>query len=232
MDPAFSIPPLAPSSTHLSSFPADRFDAGRDYTGCVAFSPDGQRLATTSGRSALVWDVSSMLLKSAPTSFATAWADLASTDGVRGFNSIRHFIDHPAEAFKAFAVIKAVPVADAARVAKWIEQLDAPRFADREAASKSLLTDADQTRGALQSALLKSPSAESRQRIEAILAATGDDKPLTGDALRTARAIEVLERIGTTEAQARLKELVGGAADAARTRDAAVAVQRLNRRCP
>jgi hypothetical protein len=64
-----------------------------------------------------------------------------------------------------------------------------------------------------------------RQRIDQILAKL--DGPLTGERLRAWRAIEVLEKIGTPDAQNLLKELAGGAPEAGVTQDALEALDRL-----
>jgi hypothetical protein len=50
-----------------------------------------------------------------------------------------------------------------------------------------------------------------------------------GDALRSVRALQVLEAIGTPEARAVLERLAQGAAEAVETHDARAALRRLAR---
>jgi hypothetical protein len=70
------------------------------------------------------------------------------------------------------------------------------------------------------------PSEEVRRQVKAILDAP---RPVpSGETLRTIRAIQVLERIGTPEAQGVLKKLATGAEAARETREAKEALERLS----
>jgi hypothetical protein len=76
-----------------------------------------------------------------------------------------------------------------------------------------------------------------RKRLESILAALPPAEPhdsppaaLRGEPLRTVRAIQVLEWIGTPEARAVLRSLAGGEPSAQETRHARVSLERLDRR--
>ncbi len=194
----------------------------------LRFAPEGTRLAATESRSTLIWDVATA--SKLPANTEAAWADLKSANGTVGYAAIRFFHDRPADAVRMFTALKPIAPPDEAKTASLIKQLDSPRFAEREAASKSLLAEGDRVIGPVKAALKATSSAELRQRIEAILAETGDSKSLTGEALRTARAIEALERIGSKEARAILKNLAAGAGDAVQTREAASALGRLERK--
>ena len=71
------------------------------------------------------------------------------------------------------------------------------------------------------------PSPELQQRVERLLAR---QHTLTGEDLRTWRALSALEHAGTAEARQRLEELAKGAAGARLTREAQAALERLARR--
>ncbi|MFL5338805.1 MAG: hypothetical protein ACJ8F7_01445, partial [Gemmataceae bacterium] len=77
-----------------------------------------------------------------------------------------------------------------------------------------------------QRAVAQSASMESRKRAERLLEKLQHGGP-TGDMLRSVRAVEVLERIGTPEARAMLQSLAGGAADARITLEAQSALKRM-----
>ena len=81
----------------------------------------------------------------------------------------------------------------------------------------------------MRKALESDPSPEARRRIGKLLDALAG--PVTaGEALRVLRAVEVLEYIGTPEAQAVLKELAQGAPEARLTQEAKAALDRLAKR--
>lgn len=80
---------------------------------------------------------------------------------------------------------------------------------------------------ALKKALKQTKSAEGRHRIEIVLE---KHKEFDAGAARTARAIEVLEMIGDSEARATLQELSKGAEVATATRDAIASLARLSKR--
>jgi hypothetical protein len=114
-------------------------------------------------------------------------------------------------------------------LAKLIADLDAPRFAVREAASERLGRLGNPARSAVIEAL-KRPglAAEVRERLEKVKVQL--DQPVNlDDWVRSLRAIEVLERVGSAEAAAHLKALAGGGGDAPSTLAAREALSRLNR---
>ena len=119
----------------------------------LAFSPDGTRLAAAGGRSVLIWDVTRPTVAQ-PRSAEAAWADLASPDAAVGFAAIRACVAHPAETVRlARERVQPVAVPDEKQVAKWIEQLDAPRFAVREAATRALTDLGEPVQQAVRDAL-------------------------------------------------------------------------------
>jgi hypothetical protein len=109
-----------------------------------------------------------------------------------------------------------------------LADLDSDVFDVREKATEELPNLGRAAESALNQFLKGNPSAEARKRVEQLLAKIDADP--TGEALRALRAIEVLEHIGTPEAYAVVKTLAGGAPEARLTREAKVALQRLEKR--
>src|SRR5262249_35236776 len=122
-----------------------------------------------------------------------------------------------------------------ADVRKLIKDLDAEEFAVRENASKELKKIGKPAEPLLRKALDGNPSAEVRRRIEELLEAGLEARPvknlppgiLDGEPLRTVRAIRVLEQIGTPEARAILEKLAKGDPDARETQEAKGSLERL-----
>ncbi len=114
------------------------------------------------------------------------------------------------------------------RVQQRIADLDSNQFAVRAAAAKELAVLGEVAEPALRQALDGKPSVELRKRVEALLAGMRTAPP--EETLRSLRAIQVLERIGTPDAQRVLRKLATGAAAARETRDARDALERLARR--
>jgi HEAT repeat protein len=115
---------------------------------------------------------------------------------------------------------------DAAPLQKLIPDLDAPRYALREAAMREQERVGGLARAAVEEALKKpTVTPEVRERLEKLVDAV--NKPDTGaEWVRSLRAVEALERIGTPDAVAHLKELAAGG-DAPPTRVAKEALGRL-----
>src|SRR5262249_23559723 len=114
-------------------------------------------------------------------------------------------------------------------VAQWIAELDSDTFAVREKANEELEKLGDAVAGELRQALRSPPSLEARRRLEALL-----DKVqgalVAGERLRSVRAVETLEQIGTPEARQLLESLAKGAPGARLTQEATESFQRLKSR--
>jgi hypothetical protein len=114
------------------------------------------------------------------------------------------------------------------RITQLVAQLDDDRFAARERAEKELRQLGGQAREALEAALKGNLSLEAGRRVTRLLAALGLRR-LSGEALRQARAVEALERVGTKEARELLQELAGGDRGAVLTAEAAAALRRMGK---
>jgi len=103
----------------------------------------------------------------------------------------------------------------------------------REKATRELTQLGRKAGPALQMTLEGRPSLEMLRRVEKLLAALNKDRPgepiapLTGEPLRTVRAIRVLERIATPESVALLQTMSKGTPTARETREARAALERL-----
>jgi hypothetical protein len=116
---------------------------------------------------------------------------------------------------------EAVP---AGRLSKLLAELDSDQFTVREQAAKELRQLSERVEPALRRLLQDKPPLEVRNRVEAILAGARLVPPAA--TLRSLRAIQVLECIGTSEARGVLRGLASGAA-ARETREARAALERL-----
>src|SRR5262249_18530928 len=116
-----------------------------------------------------------------------------------------------------------VPPADGRRLARLVTDLDSDSFETRERATRELALLGDLAEPALRQALENRPSPELRRRAQRLLA------KLEGPKLRQVRAVEVLELVGTPEAQKLLQELAGGAPSARLTQEAKASLGRLDK---
>jgi hypothetical protein len=124
--------------------------------------------------------------------------------------------------------LRSVPDADGDRIRRLIRELDSDEFDTRERASTELAHVVDAAESELRAAVRESRSAEVRRRAALLLQGLqGWQYPMSGEALRSVRAIEVLERIATPEARKLLRDLARGAPGARLTREAAAALKRL-----
>jgi hypothetical protein len=202
----------------------------------LAFSPDNRLLASGSrDGTVVVWDTLPATDAAPGAGGVTAlaleelWADLG-----RGAPT----------AARAMAILAAAPalataflktrLASAAleprrSIAEVVDDLDHLKYAIRELATRELVLRGATVRFPLQEHLRGKPSLEVRRRIDLIL------DQLNGvvrepERLRELRAVEVLERLGTSEARQLLGWLAEAAAESPLTWEARAALGRLPRR--
>jgi WD40 repeat protein len=201
----------------------------------VAFSPDGTLLASASyDGTARVWAVppagvpAEVRLALSPRRAETLVADLGSADAEKAYRAVCSLAREPRRALPLLrkALVES-PRPDPERVARLIADLDNDAFAAREHASEELTALGEQAKPALSAALASRPSAEVRRRVAALLERLGSP---TSETIRQVRCVEVLEHLGTAEAQAFLQELARGEPGAVLTREAKATLGRLERR--
>jgi hypothetical protein len=205
----------------------------RNTVGTIAFFPDGRRLVSGSYDStALLWDRDA--LESQQTKVATdreLWQALARDDESGGAAAIGALLSQPA---RAVALLKGYvkptrPIA-ATRLDRLVADLDSDTFDARQRAERELKRLGFLAEPRLRKALLGKPPLEMHRRIERLLRALDRERlEPAGEGLRQLRAVEVLERLGTSEARAVLEKLANGPPDRG-GEEATAALQRLRAR--
>jgi hypothetical protein len=207
------------------------FPGHRGSITSLTFSPDGQKLISGSRDTmALVWDLG---WPSSPPATAVEreplWTDLAGDDAARAYRAIRKLAASPALSIP-FLRKKLQPVAavDEKRLSRLIADLDSDDFAIRQKATAKLAELGDQPLSTYRKMLEGKPSLEIRRRLESLLEKAGPAWwSVSGERLRSLRAVETLELAGTKEARQVLESLARGASGARLTEQAKAALQRL-----
>jgi WD40 repeat protein len=206
-----------------------RFEGHDSAPSQVAVAPDG-RSAFSAGGDGFVcqWDLEPK--PSLPTKQqADLWAATAGLDPAIGVPASWALVTRSDESRKLVAA-KLLPI-DAAigkQALKWLADLDAPEFADREAATKALAAQGRTVERQLRQTLEKTTSAEVRRRARGLLGLL--EKGYAPDELRALRLVQACELSCTPAARALLHRWAGGAAGAVLTEDAKAALVRLDRR--
>jgi dipeptidyl aminopeptidase/acylaminoacyl peptidase len=202
----------------------------------VAFTPDGKTLAAAEGPDTTIrlWDVSGLTrARKRPTvrrsddELEASWAALAGADATAAYRATWELAAAPGQAVPLLkARLRAVAPPDPTRVARLIADLDSDDFAVREQATRALADLGESALPALRKVLAGRPSAETRQRVEPLLAEL--EQPANSpECLRVLRAVEVLEHIGTAEARRVLDQLATGLVEARVTQEAKASLSRL-----
>jgi WD40 repeat protein len=205
----------------------------------VGFSPDGKVVVTGSADTTmLLWDATA-LRKDLPARQAAElpdgaadglWTDLVAEDAGKAGQAVLKLTAAPKKAATFLGErLKPAAAIDQQKLAGWIADLESERFAVRQEAITNLLKTGEQAVPAIQKVLASQPTLETRLRAEELLAKlTGGT--LTVEQLRLVRAVEALEKMGTSEARTVLRTLAGGASGALPTREARAALDRLGER--
>jgi WD40 repeat protein len=211
-----------------------RFSGHEGVGTCLAFSPDSKILASGNGDTTiLIWDMTGRALR--PIGAAAKpdglWQDLASPDPERAFRALGGLVGDPAAALpllKERLRPAAAQVQDSASVSKLIADLDSPRSPVRERAARELQRLGAAAAPALQKAAQGELTVEHRRRVEGLLSRLEKGSP-PAEELRSRRAVEALERIGTDAARQQLKTLADGSPGVPLTAAARAALSRLTR---
>jgi hypothetical protein len=213
-----------------------QFEGHQNAVLTIAFAPDGKSFATGSqDGNVLVWDRAALRPGPKPAAdlpdkeVQARWDALAG-DAAKAFVTINALAAAPQQALPLLKDrLKPVPGPDPARVQQWIADLDNANFARREQATEQLRKLGARVTPALQKALDENPPKEARRRLEILLEQTAAGEELGAEELRSVRAVEVLERLGTAAAKDVLQALADGAPGAPTTTAAQAALERLGR---
>jgi WD40 repeat protein len=204
-----------------------RLEGHQGWVWTAAFSPDGRHLATGSAdTTVLVWDVPPLpAAREIPaTALPALWEALAG-DAAAAYRAMADWGAAGPRAVRFLSGrLRPVPVPDSSRLKRLLADLDNDEFVVRQRAALELEKVGDGAEPMLRKALEGRLSPESRRRAQALT-----DR-LAPEWLRTLRAVEVLERLGSPEAQALLKDLATGWPPARLTREAQASLHRLVRR--
>jgi hypothetical protein len=209
-----------------------RLSGHRGWVLSVMVTADGRRLASGGlDGTALVWRVPGLAWDKglrgkalSPRDLDRLWSDLAGKDGPKAYAAVWRMAAAPDVSVPFLKErLAPAPKVDPHRIRRLIADLDADKFAVRQAAFKELERLGGQAEGALRRALQGKPSVEVVNRVEDLLARMRS----SSEALRRRRAIQVLEYIGSAEASQVLQTLSRGAPGARETREAEEALRRL-----
>jgi WD40 repeat protein len=203
----------------------------------VAFTPDGQRLVSTGADSTiLVWSLGEF--PTPPRGQVTLqvrelerlWAELAEDDAAKAF-AAASVLARVAEQTVPWLRDRLRPVAPGQMrpLEHLLKELDSDQYALRARASSELTQRGSAAAVALQKLLASSPSLEAKRRAEPALAKAISHVP-SGQEIQGVRAVEVLERIGTSEGGEVLQSVARGAPEARLTQEATAALGRLAKR--
>jgi RNA polymerase sigma factor (sigma-70 family) len=217
-----------------------RFVGGhRGWVHGMLFSPDGRTLISgSSDGTALVWDLTGRIrdgrlpvVDLSVADLETAWRDLAGDDTAKAYRALWSLAAASKQSLPLLREhLKPVssPI-DAARVQQFISELDNDQFAVREKAGKELEKLGEAAEPALRKALEKPSSPEAQRRLERLLESL-NVQAASAERVHGARCLEVLEQIGSPEAQAVLQKLAAGTPGAWLTEEAKASLQRLTQR--
>jgi WD40 repeat protein len=196
------------------------FSGAEQNINVMAFAPDGKTLVSSSVSGQVIfWDLAGLSKEEkAEADKLTAkeaeqlWQDLQGDDGAKAWHAIKVLRAAPKVSVTLLGdKLKPAEGADAKKIDKLIADLDAEGFDQRSKASAELEKLGEQAEAALRKAQKANPSAEAGKSIDELLQKLHGQGSLTGDKLRAARALEVLEQANSDDAAAVLKKLAAGA---------------------
>jgi hypothetical protein len=202
----------------------------------LAFSPDSRTFATGSyDTTILLWEARVPIKKDhgvganiTGQQLEALWSDLAG-DAPRAFDAMCLLATAPKQAIALLQErLPPILALDGARLSQLIGNLDSELFQTREQATRELEKLAYLVEPELRKVLSARPSPEMRSRLEQLLERLNG--PVPAAHWRALRALEVLENIGTPEAERLLQTLANGPLMTRFTLESRAALHRLSRR--
>jgi hypothetical protein len=192
-------------------------------------TPDGNTLLTGhADGTALAWDLTPYRpKKSPPGDLNRVWEALADGRGEKLVAAVEALSDHPNAAPFLSSKLRPAEPLPASLVQGWCDDLAGPDFRARESAQRLLHEHVDCAVPALEALQKSSPSAEARRRAAVLLNAS--EVVTSPDLLRDIWAIAALERIGSKDAKALLRDLAAGDPAARLTREARESLERVGK---
>jgi RNA polymerase sigma factor (sigma-70 family) len=202
-----------------------RLTGHRGKVTVLAFSSDGRFLATGSTDcTVLVRRLPGQ--QSAPSPVPTAaqlralWQDLAGRDAERAYRAVWALVASPKQSVPFIQKhLRPATRADVERIERLAARMNDKTYAVRRKAVAELKALGIMAEPVLRRVLSRMDSPASRRRVEALLALL-PQQPIPPEWLQTVRALEVLEKVGTAEAQTLLRSLASGASGALLTEEA------------
>lgn len=171
----------------------------------MTFAPDSRRLAVASrDGTILLWDLGRLLSQRGvprPTRPAELWNQLGSDRISHVWQATRTLEQNPNAALPLLRdQLQRVQMPTPEQVERWVKNLEARSFHEREKASQDLTAVVLLVEAQLQQKLRSGASMETQRRLQAILAQI--ERPVTSpEAARFLRALRILEHLGTAEAR-------------------------------
>lgn len=203
----------------------------------LAFSPDGKVLASAGADgTVLLWELTAY--KPPPLAarqlsaddLKQLWSDLSSDDAATAHRALWMHVANPdASLLSIKKRLKPTVIPDSKHVDQLIRELDDDDFDVRNRATAELEKLGERVSDALRKEADATTSAEVRRRLKHLLDRVDRVEPfaLSGERLRSLRAVRVLEQIGTADACEVLERMAKGAEKARETLAAKAALERL-----
>jgi hypothetical protein len=197
----------------------------------LTFSPNSKTIASGgSDGTVLIWDLSSHVHEPSarpPVTAQKSWADLKNSDAKVAYQAMHMLTINPEATCKLAQGLRADPGMPPEELTQCIRDLDNSQFSARDKATKRLEEAREQALPALRKLLEQQPSLELERRAKKIIDSISSNQ-LPAEASLHLRAIEVLERVGSSSARSVLEKIAEGNPLSQRTVEAKAALDRLN----
>jgi WD40 repeat protein len=204
----------------------------------IAFSPNGQRIASAgTDSSILVWDLALKSREADATALALrdAWDLLDSENTQTAYQAVGSMINAGDKAVAIIDMGLKGAIDNQARIRKLIGQLDDDDFRIRKNARAAIEKEALRAWPFLHEALETKRPQETERLVKLIIEGIearglhAPDSGLYGEALRTVRSIHILERVGGKDAVRVLEMLAANKSDTRISQEANAALERLRK---